>query len=394
MKRRGWRLWAGLILGGLALLLALAAWVWREDILRTSLDPRIPYQTYVPPPPPDYASPTAWALLPGAPTQADGPADVFFVHPTTYDGGRRWNASIADIEAARILERDMIPNHAGPYQRLGRVFAPRYRQASLYTELTLREDARDARRFAYKDVRAAFRLYVERHSRDQPFLLVGVGQGGTLAARLLAEEIAPDPKLRSRLVAAHLVETVTPEPPGLMACRRPDETGCILAYATVAESDVEGARRRLDRALVWRGDALDGLNGQSPICVNPLFGGGETAEPIDTLKGPSLGARAPLNRGAANATGLPWGARPALLRREVGAACRGGVLEVSRPGSPALQRSGGFAERRRAPAFNLFYADLEADAARRLETWRARARTSSAAGARLRPPVEQLRQQP
>jgi hypothetical protein len=178
MTRRRWRLCAGLLLGALALLLALSAWIWREDILRTSLDPHVPYQTYRPPPAPDYASPAAWALLPAAaPRAADGPADIFFVHPTTFDGGRDWNAPVGDARAARILERDMLPNHAGPYERLGRVFAPRYRQASLYTELTLREDAREARSFAYGDIRAAFRAYLERYNAGRPFLLVGVGRG-------------------------------------------------------------------------------------------------------------------------------------------------------------------------------------------------------------------------
>ena len=39
----------------------------------------------------------------------------------------------------------MLPNYAGPFARLGRIFAPRYRQASLYTLMTLRDDAREAR---------------------------------------------------------------------------------------------------------------------------------------------------------------------------------------------------------------------------------------------------------
>jgi hypothetical protein len=39
---------------------------------------------------------------------------------------------------------------------------------------------------------------------------------------------------------------------------------------------------------------------------------------------------------------------------------------VSRPESPSLRPSGGWAERRRAAPYNLFYADLEADAQARL----------------------------
>lgn len=351
MKTRRWRSWAALILAGLAVSLAASAWTWREDILRTALDPKEPYQTYKPPPAPDYTQPAAWALLPGPPGAGAEAADIFFVHPTTYNGGKEWNAPVGHRDADRVLFRDMLPNHAGPYQRLGRVFAPRYRQASLYTQLTLRDDARDARRFAYRDVQAAFRVFRDRHNGGRPFMVVGVGQGGSLAARLLAEEVAPDPALRARFVVAHLIETVTPPIADLPACAAPGRPGCVAAWTSIADSD--DPRRTLERALVWNGDSLEGLNGRVPLCFNPVLGA-------------TTDAAAPSSAGAANASGLEWGARPAFLRQQVAAQCRDGVLRVSRPSSEALRRSGGWAERLRAPAFNLFYADLEADAAIRL----------------------------
>lgn len=333
------------------MLLAVGAWAWRGDILRTALDPRIPYPTYDPPPTPDYRQTRAWALLPSG--AEAGPMDVFFVHPTTFSGGRHWNGPIDAREAERVLLRDMIPNHAGPYQRLGRVFAPRYRQASLYSLLTLRDDARDARRFAYGDVRSAFRTWKAHHDRGRPLLIVGVEQGGALAARLLAEEVAPDPALRGRLVAAHLIETVTPPIPGLPVCHDPRQRGCVLAFISAPAGDEAMAERRLERALVWRGDRLEALKALTPVCVNPLLGAPGAA---------TSGA----NRGAANATGLEWGARPAFLRHEVAAACRTGVLHVTQPKADALKRPQAWAARRRASPFNLFYLDLEADAQRRL----------------------------
>lgn len=366
MRPRGWRVW---VLGAVAAVLALvaaAAFVWREDIRRTALDPKQPYQTYRPPPAPDYARRSAWALLPADPAHgaaAEPAADVFFVHPTTFDGGEHWNAPIGARAADRVLFRTMIPNHAGPYRRVGRLFAPRYRQASLYTQLTLRDDAREARRFAYADVRAAFRLYRDRYGQGRPFLVVGVEQGGLLASRLVAEEIAPDPALRARFVGAHLIETVVaaPGPPGAPACAARAQSGCLVAWASVPADDGAAARRLLDRALVWDGDRLGGLEGRPALCVNPLIGAA-SEQP----------APASANLGAADATRLEWGARPAFLRRQVGARCRAGVLDVTLPESASLRRRGSWAERRRAPAFNLFYADLEADAEARLRTWLAR----------------------
>jgi hypothetical protein len=347
------RLW--LVLGGAALLavLAAAAWVWRDDIARTLLDPRQPYQTYDPPRAPDYRLRAAWALLPGPAGPDPAAADVFFVHPTTYDGGEHWNAPIGEPDADRVLVHTMLPNYAGPYQRIARVFAPRYRQASLYTLLTLRDDARDARAFAYRDVREAFRAYLARHNGGRPFLIVGVEQGGTLAARLVAEEVLADPAVAGRFAGAHLLAAAVPVD-ALPGCRARGEAGCVVAWMQVRQGDEAHARRLLERALVWRGGRLENLAGPA-LCVNPLLGR-RTIEPADAAQ----------HLGAANATGLEWGTRPGLLRRQAAARCVDGVLRVAWPHTPSLEPRGGWAERRRMPGFNLFYADLETDAAARL----------------------------
>jgi hypothetical protein len=340
--------------------LAGAAYVWRDDILRTLLDPRTPYQVYRPPAAPDYTRRDAWAMLPADAARwstTDPPADVFFVHPTTYDGGRHWNAPLDDAQSRRLLAETMLPNYAGPYQGVGRVFAPRYRQASLYSFLTLRDDARDARRFAYGDVRAAFRAYLKQWNDGRPILLVGVEQGGSLAARLLAEEVARDPSLAARIVGAHLIETVVPlEGFGAPECAEREQARCVLAYATVREGDLDSARRTLDRALTWeQGGQLAPLAGRAALCVNPVLGGRSEAE-----------APPRAHLGGANATGLEWGTAPGFMPRQVRTRCQGGLLYVSRPVSASLRPGRGWAERRRAPAYNLFYADLETDARARV----------------------------
>jgi hypothetical protein len=352
--------WWVVALAGAALLLAVATGVFWGDLQRTALDPKVPFQTYQPPPAPDYSLRASWALMPTHPDTV-GPgqpaADVFFVGPTTYDGGKHWNAPIDEAQADRVFREVMAPNYAGPFVRVGRIFAPRYRQASLYTLMTLREDARDARRFAYGDVAAAFRDYVARYSGGRPFVIVGVEQGGTLAARLLAEDVARDPALRSRLVAAYLIETVAPagEPP-IEPCVGKGQTGCLAAWASVLGYDADRAKVLLDRALVWgpRGELVN-LGPQAALCFNPILGATST-EP----------APARLHLGAANATGLEWGARPAFLARQVSARCVGGVLRVTHPRSTSLKPTGPWADRHRVPGFNLFYADLEADAKARV----------------------------
>ncbi len=337
-------------------LIGAAVVIWWGSIRETAMDPGIPFETTRPPPAPDYASPGAWALLPQA--EPTGPADVFFVHPTTYDGGA-WNAPIDAPRAARLLDEVMIPNYAGPFQRLGRVFAPRYRQASLYTTLTLREDAREARAFAYRDVRAAFDRWRAAHDQGRPLIIVGVGQGGVLAERL-AREAAADPGLKARMVAAYLIDVALPaeayaQGAALPACRVRLQAGCVAAYLAEQYGDDVRTRDRLRHAPVWNGEQLVGLRRRTPLCFNPLLGGVTDAP-----------AAPETNLGAANASGLEWGDRPGFLQHQVGAQCVGGILKLTRPRSPALRPGLSWTERQREPPYNVFYADLEADAQARL----------------------------
>jgi len=342
---------------GLLGLMAVAAFAFRDDILFANLDPKIPYPTYRPPEPPNYGRANAWALLPPdleRPAPNGPPADVFFVHPTTYDGGRHWNAPLRQRTAMRFLERVALPNYAGPFARVGRVFAPRYRQANLYAHTTLRDDARDARAFAYEDVRDAFRYWREHYDRGRPLIIAGAEQGGFLVERLLREEVAPDPGLRGRLVAAYLIDTVVPRDRYLPdaafpACSRPHQAGCVVAWAE--EPELSPDPRRLARARIWEGTRLAPLGRREALCVNPVLGA-ETEVVAPTRQ----------NRGAANATGLEWGVRPAFLPRQVSVRCADGLLRVSNPRSASLRRAGSWSDRKKVKPFNLFYADIEADA--------------------------------
>ena len=355
-------LWLGLILLGL---LAVFAFVRRDDIRLAAMDPGKPFQIYTPPPAPDYDRPEAWHLLPEGPGQAGG-ADVFFLGPTIYAGADHWNSPVDDPGSADVFRRVMAPNFVGPFAGVGRVYAPRYRQAGLYSFTTLREDAREARRFAYGDAEAAFLNFLARSGPDRPVLIVGVDQGGGLAARLLAE-VGAAPAVRNRLVGAWLIDTVVPaDAPPLPACARPEDTGCLAAWAWAYEDDARRARDLQDRSLVWSGADLVNLGGRRPLCYNPLL----QATTDDT-------APARLARGATNATGLEWGARPPFVPRQVSARCAGGILRVSRPEARMLRPFGSWEDRLRTPGFNLFYADLEADARRRLAAFNTLRRPSS-----------------
>jgi hypothetical protein len=355
-------LWLGL---GVLTLLAVFAFIRRDDIRLAAMDPGKPFQIYTPPPAPDYDRPEAWLLLPEGPGKP-GEADVFFLGPTTYSGADHWNSPIDDPDSDEVFRRVMAPNLVGPFAGTGRIFAPRYRQAGLYSFTTLREDAREARRFAYVDAEASFLSFLARSGPDRPILIVGVEQGGALAARLLAE-IGSRPAVRNRLAGAWLIDTVTPaDSPPLAPCMSPEQTGCLAAWAWAYVDDETHARDLQDRSLVWSGPDLVNLGKRLPLCYNPLL-------QATTDKA----APARLARGATNATGLEWGARPPFVTRQFSAQCVRGVLRVSRPEARMLRPFGSWEDRLRTPGFNLFYADVEADARTRLAAFNALRRPSN-----------------
>ena len=93
-----------------------SAVIWRDDILRTPLDPKVPFQTYEPPPAPDYAAPGAWALLP--PTRAldrrgrRRPTSSSSTRPPT-TAGDDWNGPIDD----RASRAPAAAGHAAQLRR-------------------------------------------------------------------------------------------------------------------------------------------------------------------------------------------------------------------------------------------------------------------------------------
>lgn len=356
-----------LVMAGVGLIAIVSAftYLFRYDVFRYQLDPRVPFITVPRNDLPDYRTKDAWALLPDSPdriSSGTGPADVFFLYPTVYDGGKRWNDVITNRKSRALLDDVYLPNYAGVYQRIGRVFAPRYRQASLFSHLTNREDARLARAMPMKDVSAAFDQFLKYSDGNRPIVLVGVEQGAVLLNRLLSDKIATQPELKARIAGVYLIEAVLPAFPepgefSLPICERRHEAGCKIGYASLVSGNSWRALNRPDRALVLmgNGDMVD-LDRRPILCVNPVTGSGNQrkSDPRQNL-------------GAANAAGVEWGLRPALQSRQVGAICKkDGLLHVTQPNSPLLRALGSWFDRRKVPQANLFYADLEADAMERV----------------------------
>lgn len=346
------RQWIGY--GGFALVAILTAAVaeWRGDIVMAGLDPEVPFQTYQAPPAPNYARPDAWIMREVKAPDAAAAA-IFFVPPTAFDGGRDWNAPIGDPASRAFMQRVVLPNYVGPFARAGTISVPDYRQASVYTRLTLREDAREARAFAYRDVAAAFDDWIARHPTG-PIVLAGVEQGAEQVDRLLRERIAGDASVSSRVVVVYLIDAIVARerlPTGFSPCQTATSTHCVVAWSPVSTAKDGAGWRRLLRALVWDDEGrLVELGERTAVCVNPVSGS-DDGRPTEARR----------HRGATNATGLEWGARPALTAREVSAECRDGLLRYSQPNIESFRKSGSWADRRKVLPYNLFYGDLEND---------------------------------
>lgn len=347
------------IITAVVLLLIAGGWLLREQIFQTFQDPGEPYQTYSPPPAPNYASADAWFVRDSF--DDDTTPAVFFVHPTTYSGGAEWNAKLDKDTANDAVEQVVIPNYAEPFADSASLFVPRYRQASLYTFMNNREDSVLARHFAYRDVEAAFRQFLEEIGDERPIIVAGLGQGGLHALRITMDLIAPDEGLTARLAAAYVLEAPVPldlfEGPlaNIPACDTPEDVRCLYSFSYAQEDEVRRLRILTERSMSWTHQReLDFVDERRLLCTNPLL-----AAPSNQY------ASARMHRGGASATGFARDANPAPLPMQTGAQCADGVLLIERPDSRLLRRPSRIAEDFRFAPFNLFYEDLRLDAARR-----------------------------
>ncbi|MGB6231382.1 MAG: DUF3089 domain-containing protein [Litorimonas sp.] len=357
----------GLITGGVLATLVIVgalAWIYRDDIFQTIQDPRQPFQTYDPPDAPDYASSESWLSQPDLtvdPFTLKEQGDVFVVVPSVYRGGEHYVLPSDDLRRKNKLERIVRPNYVTPYGNAGRLFAPFYRQASLYSYMTTREDAQLAQDFAYQDVRRAFEVFLAQSPPERPIVLVGHNQGAAHLIRLLHDFFQNDPELRRRLAVAYVVDYPLPldlfEGPlsELIPCESATQTGCVVAFGTIMPGETVNAERFLERLLVHDGSRFRSVEGREPLCVNPLTWTRDEDYVPERL-----------HLGGVAAEGLEPDIRPAPRPNQVGAQCLDGLLLVDRPRSRSLRRPFQIGAKFRTLPSNLFYEDLRQNAMARV----------------------------
>lgn len=339
--------------------------IYRDDIFQTIQDPRQPFQTYDPPEAPDYAQTDSWLSLPDLtidPFTLNEKGDVFVIVPSVYRGGEHYVLPSDDLRRKSKLERIVRPNYVTPYGDAGRLFAPFYRQASLYSYMTTREDARLAQDFAYQDVKRAFGDFLKHSPPERPIVLVGHNQGAAHLIRLLHDFFAVDSALTDRLAVAYVIDYPVPLDlfdqalAPLMPCESADDTNCVAAFGTFMPGEDSIAERFTERLLVHNGTSFESVNERALLCINPL-----------TWTRSQDYAPERLHLGGVAAEGLEPDIRPAARPNQVGAQCQDGILLVDRPRSRSLRRPIQVGAKFRTLPSNLFYEDLRQNAVMRVE---------------------------
>ncbi|HCL05135.1 MAG TPA: DUF3089 domain-containing protein [Chitinophagaceae bacterium] len=175
--------------------------------------------------------------------QPDSTVDVFFIHPTTYTDDARpfgWNAPIYNADLAAKTDYSTILYQASIFNEAGRIFAPRYRQASLssYFPVTAADTvaALAAFELAYADVKAAFSYYLQHYNKGRAIIIATHSQGTTHGKRLV-KEFFDGTALQQKLVAAYLVGIPVEENwfTHITTCSTAAQTGCVLSWRTFKE---------------------------------------------------------------------------------------------------------------------------------------------------------------
>ncbi|MFT6751012.1 MAG: hypothetical protein ACJA2O_001193 [Candidatus Azotimanducaceae bacterium] len=224
---------------------------------------------------PDYANREFWAALPdmqdpadlvpagiNAIVQGEGKVDTFFIHPTGYLNSASWMSPMDKDTGTEENTQWMMANQASAYNGCCNVYAPRYREATIFSYFESPEQRDALLGFAYRDVKRAFEYYLENYNEGRPFIIASHSQGTHHAKRLL-KEVIDTSDLHERMVASYMIGAVQiPISPTwfnsmqhITACESANALHCVVHWDTMAEGSagVERPQEGLcTNPLTWR----------------------------------------------------------------------------------------------------------------------------------------------
>jgi len=252
-------------------------------------------------PPPDFSNPeTGWywygqdgstgpELAPDTggekPTVLELPADVFYIHPTSYSGAL-WNMPLDDLEYRHTTDY-YVDCEASMFNGSCRIFVPKFRQ-SVITGMGDPEEGKLATDFAYADVKKAFEHYLAKENKGRPFFLASHSQGSLYSTRLMLDFIEGRP-LFSQFVACYglaawaplsLFEGPTEVLKQIKVCRSATDVGCFISWTCEHPDTVKqhGKIKDSKQAGQWyraMGHKIEEnewriAHGEPIVCTDPL----------------------------------------------------------------------------------------------------------------------------
>jgi len=193
--------------------------------------------------------------------------DCFYLYPTISTD----MSGNSDLIPAAAEEIYVTRQQAARLGSVCRVFAPVYRQITLTALVAALGGApipADSA-LADADVLDAWKHYVANDNGGRGVLLIGHSQGAGRLITLIRNEIDANPVLRARLVSAVLLGTSFQVPDGadvggslanIPLCRRGEDTGCVISYASFRATAPPPENSRFGRSL---------QPGWKAACTNP-----------------------------------------------------------------------------------------------------------------------------
>lgn len=258
---------------------------FEEELMRFALVPKVEFREVPMPQGANYERADLWIARPDIPDNpalwvpegfqptAAPQASVFFIHPTSFLERSAWNAPIDDAESQQRA-RLFVRSQASAFNGAGAIWAPKYRQATFGAFLTTADNARQALDFAYRDVLAAYQVFLAQAPADRPIILAAHSQGSLHLMRLLQERVRGAPEA-NRIAAAYVIGWPVSEMADLPAmplpaCERPDQAGCLISYQSFSEpADFSQVTDVYDAST---GPGGVSRNGTPMLCTNPLTG--------------------------------------------------------------------------------------------------------------------------
>lgn len=229
-------------------------------VFMKKMKPRYDFTLDRAPAKPDYADSASWIVLGGDSLDVD----IFYVHPTTYLKPDNWNQDIEDTITNNFTIRNpIIRTQLSVFKGIGNIYAPNFRQATIYSFMDVKDNGEKALDLAYSDVERAFYYYFEHFNEGKPFIIESHSQGAMHTMRLLTK-IFEDEQISKKIVAIYalgwpVTKSYLKKNPKVKLCEDSSQTGCLVGWLTEGERPVYSMVKEPSDAvnpLTWKTDTI------------------------------------------------------------------------------------------------------------------------------------------